>query len=64
LAEKLSAQKEQRELETQRDRKRRDLFARQDEIQAKRDTLIDTLEGQLRQAVTTTSVLAACWRLV
>ncbi|MBK7356165.1 hypothetical protein [Propionivibrio sp.] len=35
LADKLQAQKEQRDLEGQRDKKRRELFNRQDEIQAK-----------------------------
>ena len=48
-AEKLAAQKEQREMETLRDRNRRELFIRQDEIQGRRDKLIDTLEGQLQQ---------------
>ena len=65
LAEKLAAQKEQRDLEGQRDRKRRDLFTRQDEIQAKRDGLIDSLEVQLRQVVTAaSSVQTDCWRLL
>ena len=40
LAEKLAAQKEQRELETQRDRKRRELFARQDENAVKHRKII------------------------
>lgn len=64
LAEKLEAQKEQRDLEAQRDRKRRELFQRQDEIQAKRDTLIDELEKQLQQHVKTWMLFACEWDLV
>lgn len=63
LAEKLAAQKEQRDLETQRDRKRRELFARQDEIQAKRDKLIDNLESQLQRKEQLLNVLAVEWRM-
>lgn len=63
LAEKLQAQKLQRELEGQRDRKRRDLFDRQDEIQKKRDSLIDELEGQLAQSVSLHTILGCEWEL-
>lgn len=63
LADKLAAQKEQRELEGQRDKKRRELFDRQDEIQRKRDGLIDELERQLKQEITVSTVLACEWAL-
>ena len=63
LAEKLAAQKEQRELEKLRDTKRRDLFVRQDEIQGKRDRLIDGLEQQLGQQVDERTVLCCEWIL-
>jgi hypothetical protein len=63
LAEKLEAHKEQRELEGQRDKKRRELFVRQDEIQARRDRLIEELEAQLRQQVVSTDVFACEWAL-
>jgi ERCC4-related helicase len=63
LAEKLAAQKEQLELETLRDRKRRELFTRQDEIQGRRNKLIDELEGQLRQQVTVRQVVAVEWTM-
>ena len=63
LAEKLDAQKEQRDLEAQRDRKRRELFQRQDEIQGKRDNLIDELEKQLQQQVKTWLLFACEWEL-
>jgi hypothetical protein len=64
LAEKLAAQKEQRELETQRDKKRRELFDRQDEIQRKRDGLIDELEVQLKQDISLSTVLTCEWGLL
>ena len=63
LAEKLEHQKEQRTLEATRDKKRRDLFERQDEIQRRRDTLIDELEAQLRQQVTEHTLFACQWRM-
>lgn len=63
LADKLQAQKEQRDLEGQRDKKRRELFDRQDEIQARRDSLIDELEQQLGQQVTTTRLFAVEWEV-
>jgi superfamily II DNA or RNA helicase len=64
LADKLVAQKEQRELEGQRDKKRRELFIRQDEIQSKRDGLIDELERQLKQEVSVSTVLTCEWELI
>ena len=63
LAEKLAAQREQRDLEALRDKRRRELFARQDEIQAKRDSLIDELESQLSQRIDDTTLLLCEWRL-
>ena len=64
LSEKLAAQKDQRDLETQRDRKRRELFDRQDEIQARRDGLIDELEKQLMQQITAIQLFAAEWEVL
>lgn len=63
MAEMLAAQKQQRELEALRDRKRRELFARQDEIQGRRDGLIDALELQLQQQVTARQILAVEWEV-
>jgi len=63
LSEKLDAQKDQRELEGQRDKKRRELFTRQDEIQARRDRLIDELEGQLQQKVAMADLFFCHWTL-
>lgn len=63
LADKLYAQKEQRNLEGLRDKKRRELFLRQDEIQQKRDNLIDDLEKQLEQSVQATLLFSVEWNL-
>lgn len=63
LAEKLDHQKEQRALEMNRDKKRRELFDRQDEIQLRRDSLIDELETQLKQQITHRSILSCEWEL-
>jgi SNF2 family DNA or RNA helicase len=63
LAEKLAMQKEQRDLEGHRDRKRRELFQRQDEIQTRRDNLIDELEEQLSQQVTAQPLFACEWEV-
>jgi len=63
LAEKLAAQKEQRDHEANRDRKRRELFQRQDEIQSRRDGLIDELEKQLSQQVTVLPLFACEWEV-
>lgn len=63
LAEKLAAQKTQRDLEALRDRRRRELFDHQDEIQAKRDGLIDELEKQLKQNITATRLFAVEWEV-
>ncbi len=63
LADKLQAQKEQRDLEGQRDKKRRELFNRQDEIQARRDHLIDELESQLDQEISQRTLFACEWEV-
>lgn len=64
LEEKLSWQKRQRELETRRGKLRRALFARQDEIEAQRNDLIDQLEAQLEQRVDELSLFTVEWKLV
>ena len=61
LAEKLAGQKEQRDLEASRDRKRRELFTRQDEIQARRDKLIEELEQHVAQHTELHTVLVGEW---
>ncbi len=64
LEEKLSWQKKQRELEGKRNRLRRELFARQDEVEAQRNDLIDQLEAQLQQRVEACTLFTVEWELV
>jgi superfamily II DNA or RNA helicase len=63
LADKLQAQKEQRDLEGLRDKKRRELFNRQDEIQARRDQLIEELEAQLGQKISQRTLFSCEWEV-
>ncbi len=63
LEEKLSWQKQQRELEGKRSKLRRELFARQDEIEAQRNDLIEQLEQQLQQRVEENTLFTIEWEL-
>ena len=63
LEEKLSWQKKQRELEGKRSKLRRELFDKQDEIEAQRDSLIARLEEQLRQRVEERMLFALEWEM-
>ncbi len=64
LEEKLSWQKNQRELESKRSKLRRELFARQDEVEAQRNDLINQLEEQLQQQVEERTLFTIEWELV
>jgi ERCC4-related helicase len=64
LEEKLTHQKHQRELETKRSKLRRELFVRQDEVEAQRNDLIAQLEIQLQQQVHEQSLFTIEWELV
>jgi superfamily II DNA or RNA helicase len=64
LEEKLIHQRRQRELEAKRGKLRRDLFARQDEIEAQRNDLISQLEVQLQQQVEERTLFTVEWSLV
>jgi hypothetical protein len=63
LEEKLSWQKKQRELEGKRSKLRRELFARQDEVEAQRNELISQLEVQLQQQVEERTLFTVEWEL-
>lgn len=63
LEEKLSWQKKQRELEGKRSKLRRELFARQDEVEAQRNDLIGQLEVQLQQQVEERTLFTVEWEL-
>ena len=63
LEEKLSWQKKQRELEGKRSKLRRELFNRQDEVEAQRNKLIWELEDQLKQQVEEKTFFTIEWEL-
>ena len=63
LEEKLAWQKKQRELEGKRSKLRRELFARQDEVEAQRNDLISQLEVQLQQQVEERTLFTVEWEL-
>ncbi len=64
LDEKLHWQKRQRELEGKRSQLRRELFGQQDEIEARRNGIIEDLERQLEQQVQDTRLFTIEWELV
>jgi hypothetical protein len=64
LDEKLSWQRKQRELESKRSKLRRELFARQDEVEAQRNDLISQLEMKLQQQVEERTLFTIEWELV
>jgi hypothetical protein len=61
--EKLAQQKRRRELEGKRDNLRRESYARQDEIEAQRDALIEQLEGRLEQRTQESTLFTIEWEL-
>ncbi|MCL5969786.1 MAG: DEAD/DEAH box helicase [Betaproteobacteria bacterium] len=63
LEEKLAHQKRQRELEAKRTKLRRELFARQDEVETQRNDLITQLEVQLQQQVVEHTLFTIEWEL-
>lgn len=63
LEQKLGIQKELREVEKQRDRKQLELYKAQDDIDAKKEALIDDVESQLNQAVSSETILALSWEV-
>lgn len=63
LDEKLHWQKRQRELESKRSKLRRELFERQDRIEAQRNDLIEALEQQLQQQVKEQTLFTIEWEL-
>ena len=64
LEEKLSWQKQQRELEAKRMKLRRELFIRQDSIESERDELINQLEAKLQQDVQEQTLFTVEWELI
>jgi adenine-specific DNA-methyltransferase len=63
LEEKLAGQKQVKNLESQRNEKRRKLFDAQDEIDRKRGELITEIEGKLKQDVSLDTLFCLKWRI-
>jgi adenine-specific DNA-methyltransferase len=63
LEEKLIGQKQIKDLEAQRNQKRRSLFDAQDDIDRQREGLIEKIEGKLRQKSSLLSLFSVRWNL-
>lgn len=63
LEEKLAWQKQQRDLERARNKQRKELFDRQDEVDERREALIEQLEGKLNQTVQIEDLFTIRWSL-
>ena len=61
LEEKLALQKQQRQLESQRNKSRRELFDKQDEVDEKREQLIESLEGKLNKKTSQEPLFTIGW---
>ncbi len=61
LEEKLGLQKQQRKLESQRNRSRKELFDKQDEVDERRESLIESLEGKLNKQTSTEDLFTIRW---
>ncbi len=64
LEGKLAAQKEIKTLESARNKKRRELFEMQDQIEAQREELIERIQSQMRQTHELQPLSAFEWTLV
>lgn len=61
LEEKLALQKQQRKLESLRNRQRRELFDKQDEVDERREALIESLEGKLSKKTDVQDLFTIRW---
>jgi F0F1-type ATP synthase membrane subunit b/b' len=64
LDEKLKAQKDIKELEKKRNTKRRTLFEAQDEIDSRKEGLIESVEARLKQLISKSELFSIRWRVV
>lgn len=64
LAEKVSAQRKIKDLEYRRAEKRQNLFAAQDEVDARKEKLLSSVEGMLNQKVKQKDLFTIKWNLV
>lgn len=61
LEEKLALQKQQKNLESQRTKSRRELFDKQDEVDERREALIESLEGKLNKKTMIETLFTVKW---
>ncbi|MEI7997211.1 MAG: DEAD/DEAH box helicase, partial [Methylococcaceae bacterium] len=59
----LSWQKQQQELERTRNKQRKKLFDRQDEVDERREALIEQLESKLNQKLYAEDLFTIAWNL-
>ncbi len=64
LEEKLELQKQQKKLETKRNKDRRELFNKQDEVDARRDEMIHTIEERLTKRLVEKALFTIQWQVV
>ncbi|MFA5794958.1 MAG: SNF2-related protein [Candidatus Brocadiia bacterium] len=64
LAEKLKAQRVIKDLEKQRNEKRRKLFESQDEMDSRKDNLIAKVEAQLMQNIRIEELFTISWKVI
>ena len=64
LEEKLALQKQQKNLESQRNQSRRELFDKQDEVDARREAIIESLENKLNRKTHSEALFTIDWRVV
>lgn len=63
LEEKVKAQRLVKDLERKRSDKRRNLFEAQDEVDAKKETLLNNVEKMLKQKIMQTELFTIRWRI-
>jgi ERCC4-related helicase len=63
LEEKLALQKQQRKLESLRNKSRKELFDKQDEVDERRESLIETLEGKLNKKTSKEDLFMIQWSI-
>jgi len=59
----LAGQKQVKALESQRNQRRRTLFDAQDEVDQKREALIEVIEGKLQQNTREQELFSIRWKL-
>ena len=64
LEEKLALQKKQKKLEAQRNKDRRELFDKQDEVDARREEMILSIEERLSKNITEQCLFTVQWSLI